>query len=118
VRRDWDLIRLILLRLEAEETATAHLGPDAIPGYDAERVSYHYRLLDEGGLIRAFCADSIGAPLHCWAVALTWPGHELLDQIRRDSTWNRVKAVLRERGVDLSWHVVRTAAAQVLDGLL
>jgi hypothetical protein len=118
MRRDWDLIRAILFRLEAEETAIARLGPDAIPGYDSELVAYHYRLLDEGGLIRAVCTNSIGAPLHCWAVSLTWQGHELLDQVRRDTTWNRVKAVLRERGIDLSWHVVRTVAARVLEGSL
>ena len=118
MRRDWDLARPILLKIEALEASDATLGPDALPGYDPEQVSYHFRLLDEAGLIHPDCSRSLNAPLHCWARSLTWAGHELLDQIWRDTVWNRARGFIRERGLDVSLHTLKIAAGKVVEGLL
>ena len=109
MKRNWDLIRQILLRLEAEESATAHLLPQAVDGFDAELVGYHLDLMDQAGLL---LAKKTGGSIV--ALRLTWAGHELLDGIRRDTTWNRVKGVLREKGLDLTVEAVKLAAAAVV----
>jgi hypothetical protein len=110
MKREWDLIRLLLLRLEAEETANAHLAPQAMGGFDAELVGYHIDLLDQAGLLTARRAgDTIVAR------RLTWDGHELLDSIRRDTVWNRAKGILREKGLDLTLDALRLAVKAAIE---
>ncbi|TMH36722.1 MAG: DUF2513 domain-containing protein [Betaproteobacteria bacterium] len=41
MKRDWDLIREILLRLEGLESTQAHLEPEAMPPHSADVVAYH-----------------------------------------------------------------------------
>lgn len=112
MKRDWELIRAILLRLEAEESATAHLAAQPIAGFDAEFVGYHLDLLDQAGLIVARRAGSQSV-----ALRLTWVGHELLDVIRRDTVWNRAKGILREKGIDLSFETLKLAAKVAIEGM-
>lgn len=110
MRRDWELIRALLLRLEAEESATAHLVAQPIAGFDADLVGYHLDLLDQAGLIVARRAGS-----QVVAIRLTWAGHELLDAIRRDSVWNRAKGLLREKGLDVSLEALKLAVKAALE---
>ncbi len=118
MKRDWELIRKILLALEELGSTQSYLKPEDIEGYDAELVSYHIKLLMEAGLLEGTCTKSISAPLHCVAYRLTWDGHELLDQIRSRSVWNRVVEMARERGLDLSFEVVKAAAKMAITQIL
>jgi hypothetical protein len=57
MKRDLDLIRTILLRLESMEVAAGHyvpVGPNELKtaGYCGEQVAYHIQLLKSGGFIR------------------------------------------------------------------
>ena len=115
MKRDWDLVRQGLLSLE--QTETGQLMPSDVPGWDAQAVSYHMRLLDEAGLIRARCI-STNAGLSCVGLSLTWSGHELLDSIRTNTVWNRIKGLVREKGLDLSFEVVKDAARSVLAAMM
>lgn len=118
MQRNWDLIRLILLKLEGLETASGALRPDEIEGFDKETVSYHVRLLIEADLIEGECSRTIGAPLYCTGRAMTWEGHELLDRMRDATLWNRIKGTARQKGLDLSLDVIRQAAKALIEGLL
>lgn len=118
MQRNWDLIRLILLKLEGLETTSGQVRPDEIEGYDKEVVSYHVRLLMDAGLIEGECSRTMGAPLYCVGYALTWEGHELLDRMRDATLWNRIKGVARQKGLDLSLDVIRQAAKALIGGLL
>jgi hypothetical protein len=86
-----------------------------VPGFDADTVSYNMHLLIEAALIEGRCVRL--PALHCVAQAMTWQGHELLDKIRSDRVWNRVKALAREQGVSLSFHLVGELAAKVIRAL-
>lgn len=110
MRRDWELVRKILIKLEEQETALGQLFPDAITGYDAENVCYHMKLLDQAGLIEARSMAALGDPASCVALSLTWDGHEFLHNIKRDTIWNKVKGIAREKGLDLSVDVIKIAA--------
>ena len=52
MKRDMDLIRKILLRIE-ESPDFSFISPFDIEGYETEQISYHIELLDEAGLIKA-----------------------------------------------------------------
>jgi len=116
MKRDWDIVRKILMALENIQDTTSVMEPGAVSGYDNEIVSYHMKLLMEAGFIEGNCRDfTINAPLHCWATRLTWKGHEFLDRIRSDTVWNRVKGLARERGLSLSLDVIVMASKMVIE---
>lgn len=110
MRRDWELVRALLLRLEAEESSSAHLVAQPLAGFDAEFVGYHLDLLDQAGLIVARRAGGTVV-----ALRLTWAGHELLDGIRRDSIWNRAKGLVREKGLEMSLETLKLAVKAALE---
>lgn len=118
MKRDWELVRTICLKLEELGSTTTLLRANQISGYDEEVVSYHMQLLDEAGLIHATCSQSLKGPLTCWAMSLTWRGHEFLDQIRQETVWNRVVALAREKGLSLSFDVIVAFAKQVIGGII
>ncbi|MEI6207306.1 MAG: DUF2513 domain-containing protein [Desulfuromonadales bacterium] len=116
--RDWQLIKTILIKLEALESTRAMLRPDAVTGYDSETVSYHIRLLMQSGMIDGSCNATLNEPLYCYGRTLTWEGHEFLDTIRSDTSWNRITKTAREKGLDLSFGIIKAIAEGVTKALV
>jgi hypothetical protein len=117
VKREWDLIRLILTRIEAEGDLSSRWFADRFPQWPAEAVNYHLWLLIQAGLITGHCnADAPRAGFVCYGVTLTWAGHEFLAAVRSDTAWSRIKARLAERSVDLSLDAIIAAARSALGG--
>ena len=110
MRRNMDLVRLILLKIEDEYRSTAIFNID-IPGYDMETVAYHCKILNEAGLISAYNAQYGSNELMCFAVGpLTWDGNEYLDKVRDDSQWAKVKNVIISKGVPLAIDTIKSVS--------
>jgi DNA-binding transcriptional ArsR family regulator len=118
MQRNWELVRDILLALEGRDTTHGGLGPEQISSYPPEVVSYHLYILNEAGLVEANCIKSSNAPIHCFGLNLTWAGHEFLDSIRNETTWNKIKETVKSKGVDLSFEAIKQVAIAVIKGLL
>jgi hypothetical protein len=118
MKRDWELVRQILIAVEALESHGQVVRSSAIEGYDHELVAYHIHMLIESGLIDGTCSRSINGPRQCVARELTWPGHEFLDQIRSQKVWSRTLGLIREKGLDLSFETIKAAAGTVVTSLL
>jgi hypothetical protein len=70
MKRDWELVRLILRKIQEEENSE-------IEGNDDARVREHQRLLKEAGLIDGVPDGSGFMP---WDTCrLTWQGHDLIE---------------------------------------
>ncbi len=112
MKRDWEVVRAILMRLEELGDAHSGLRTEDVTGFDAENVAYHMAILSEAGLIDADVVlgdDGFGV-----ATRMTWSGHELLDHMRDSGTWNRVKKVIREKGIGLSLDAIKLAGGIVI----
>ncbi len=118
MQRDWDLMRQILLQLEQKPTTTGVLLPSQVNGWDEDTVSYHMHLLLQAGLIEANCRVHPNAPVSCVARNLTWAGHEFLDHIRADTSWNGIGQVAKEKGIDLSFDAIKQIAGYLLGQVL
>jgi hypothetical protein len=105
MKRDLDLVRAILLDVEARGTPLDLIDPE-VEGYNALQVSYHVMLLEDSGLIRAMDRTAIG--IFRWSAgALTWRGHELVEYIRDDALWESAKSeVLVAAGDGLPFDVL------------
>jgi len=100
MKRDFDLIRLILLEIEKTPAEKAgDLIPIKLEGFTSPEISYHVGLLEQAGLVKAFnfAADDLSE----WIPSgLTWEGHEFLDAARDSKIWDKAKAlVLQATGV-------------------
>ncbi len=95
MQRNMDLIRELLLKLEALPLGlggVVTISPDAeeiaVQGYDVNEIDYHLSLIREAGFI-----DECGArPMSGIGFrALTWAGHDFIDSVRDPETWAKTK---------------------------
>jgi hypothetical protein len=95
MKRDMDLIRTILLKIEADQkfdgssyhsAGAANLG---ITDHANEEVIYHVvMLVDAGFLVGNTKMTRAGAVV---VSKLTWPGHDFLDSVRDPKIWEKTK---------------------------
>lgn len=118
MQRNWEVVRAILVALESQPEADGQITPDRFPPHAPEVVSYHIHLLAQAGLVAAEDFSTNTTPFYFVASRLTWAGHELLDAIRREAAWSRIKKTARDKGLDLSFEAIKQLAAHGLKQLL
>ncbi len=109
MKRDMNLIRLLLLETEGEEP-----GPDLSSFTEEQRV-YHSALLIEAGLVHGeIILDGNGQPAGAVALRLTWAGHEFLDAARNDAIWHKAGERIKKSGVDVTISLLQELLKQLL----
>lgn len=99
MKRDMDLIRLLLLRSEGDEEAEK-----LVERYPVPERAYHVGLLKDAGFVNAeIRCDENGVPNGAVVTGLTWQGHEFLDAMRDDTVWKNAKDKMLKPGI--SWTV-------------
>lgn len=112
VKRDNDLVRDILLRVESAD-GPVELSDLGIDAYAPQEVAYHVELLNEAGYLEAVFAFGDGVTQDAFISRLTWSGHEFLDAVRDDSTWSRTKSTITDAVGSASLEVVKAVATAV-----
>ncbi len=97
MKRDMNLIRLVLLETEGE-------GPKPnLSAYTEEQRLYHSALLIEGGLVHGeIILDGNGQPAGMVTLRLTWAGHEFLDAARNNKIWHEAGQRIKKSGVEVT----------------
>lgn len=113
MRRHLDLIRLILLEVEKNDTYAQTLDVTA-EGYSPEEISYHVMLLCEAGFVTAGQAQDAGGQLRWYPRSLTWTGHEFLDATRNARVWHQLRAKLKDQGMEAPLTVVQQLASKLV----
>lgn len=106
MKRDWSVIRELLLEVEKHDEVRIPYSPD-------ETRSYHGELLIKAG----FVGDGNSAN-YTFLHGLTWAGHDLLDAIRDDAVWTETKSRLAKVSGSVSLEVVKALAVNVAKGML
>ena len=82
MKRDMEMIRLILLEQESGET------PPELSQYSDKDIIYNYQLMHDAGLIEAeFIKGCDGIAVGANIFRLTWAGHDFLDSTRDSKIW-------------------------------
>ena len=95
MQRGMDLVRKILLTIEAQDSALLIIDDLVVTNYHDDMVSEHIRLMAQAGLIDVFEREFMDDTSK---IALSWFGHEFLDNARNDTTWNKAKAIAGKVG--------------------
>ncbi|NJS13804.1 MAG: DUF2513 domain-containing protein [Sphingopyxis sp.] len=100
MRRDFDLIRAILLHIESAIQFDAEDDWFQYEHDDQQAVGYSLHLMREQGLITSHLSPeySIAQSQSHHDVTITWAGHDFLDSIRDDEIWRKTKEGAKQAG--------------------
>ena len=92
MKRDMDLIRLLLEKVETDQDLESE-------DYTLEQVLYHLVLMEEAGLIVAsFVRSGMGQVIGADTERLTNAGHDFLETARNKTVWNKFKTTVAKAG--------------------
>jgi Hypothetical protein (DUF2513) len=121
MKRDWIIIRQILLRLEEAAAPNAIVHARAFDTFDEQEVAYNIRLLNEDRYIEANYTESMTGNGHinsAMARRLTNTGHELLGTIRNDTIWSKIMEHFRTKGVDMTFDLVLSVGKKITEQVI
>lgn len=106
MKRDLDLIRSILLSIEANAHGFAADRP-VIDGYTEEQIGYHVYLMGQAGLITVVDATTLSdqSP-SAIPLSITWAGHEFLDSVKDEALWKKAKSMVLKPAAGVAFDVL------------
>jgi hypothetical protein len=112
MKRNMDLIRDLLQAVEAGTMPEPLLAEDK-----SELIVGHLQLLEDAGFLDGRPYD-LSNNVVIEATRLTWAGHEFIALSRSSTTWNKAKALIAEKGLDLSAEGLKFVLTDVLPPLI
>ena len=101
MKRDMDLIRLLLLQQESGE------DPPELEEYPTDLVVYNLALMIDAGFVDGtIIADHEGCPAGASIIRLTWAGHDFLDSTRDPTIWTNAKERVLKPGISWSFSIL------------
>lgn len=123
MKRDWNIIEAILTHVEAGDIASYNTQR----GYQRDGITEndfvgHLEILNDAGILRGCSVQRDVRGQFCFCdvshAFLTMQGHDLLDAIRNQSVWSRIKAKAERTGAALSWEFIKAAIPVVMKELV
>ena len=114
MKRDMDLIRLILLKQEDVEDVS-------FSDFTQDQINYHIALLIEANFLEGTVhysnrggKNSDEIPDRIFVKRIRWDGHEFLDQARNNTTWEKAKKFVIDKGQSLSIDSIKVALGVII----
>jgi len=104
--RDMDLVRLLLLQTSGCEQSD-------LKNYSKEQILYNKKLLLDKKLANGNCLQGDDKIVSVVLTGLTWDGNDFLDAIANDKVWNKTRSILKDKGVDLPFSVIKNLAIKI-----
>lgn len=118
MKRDIDLVRLILISAENSEkefNALSLVSSDLA----AEKICFHVELLEQAGLLTAKTTRAYGGtPVLVEVNALTWIGYDYLDAIRSETVWQKAKTAIQNTVKDAPLSVIKEVCISISTSLI
>ena len=120
MKRDIDLLRGILLRIEAEGDPEEPLIHSlSVDGYDQAVVNEHVKLLIESGYVEGEIKYSTNNRILLTAIrGLTPKAYDFLDNIRNHELWQRIRERIATTTGTASLPIIEHFANQVVSAAL
>ena len=108
MKSDMDLVRNLLFLIEDTKIGEVLKVPDDM---DREVVAYHLKIMEQAGYVINKIRYADNKPYLIYS-EITWDGQELLDSIKNESVWRKVKDVVKENGGNVSYEILKEVAVQ------
>lgn len=103
MKRNMDLVRLLLMRSEGDSDAEK-----AVEQFSVEEKAYHVLLLIDAGLVEGVVRrNQNGVCTGSVVSRLTWAGHDFLQSIRDDSLWKKAKKHVIKPGASWTFDILK-----------
>jgi len=109
MKRDMELVRLILQAIEGSEDAGTKMMERSI-----EERGYHISLLVDAGLLIAKVHTDGDKPIGYFISRMTWAGHDFLDSMRDDTIWKKAKEHVIIPGASWTFDILKEWAKHEL----
>ena len=114
MKRDIDVIRTILLEAERRD-AMWSINELVTADRPLDLVGYNGKLLVDAAYLDG---ASLLSSLDVAVMGLAWKGHDLLDAVRDATVFDKIKTMLRTKGLSLTLEAVKAAAPVALKALI
>jgi hypothetical protein len=106
MKRDYELIRLLMLEIESKDNPIDSKNIE-INGYDLSQINFNLQLLIEAQLVIGDVKEYYGENNKAIIVErLSWEGCDFLDDARNESVWKKTMATVKEKGESVSFTVL------------
>lgn len=116
MKRDMDLVRGLLLKIEtAKDASLRDLLPADATEEKIDEFAYHVGMLVDAGFLKGSVYRTLTSE-HWHDVEMTWRGHELLEAIRDPEVWRQTKEGARRAGlgsVEFVWELAKSIGRQI-----
>ena len=114
MKRNMELVRELLLRVEAEQ------GFDSLTSkYSQEEIVGHVEILLDAKLLDGKVYHALsGGPGSAHIQRLIWAGHEFLDNARNDTVWNKAISIIKDKSVSVSFDVLASLLKSLVSSSL
>jgi len=118
MKRDMELIRKLVLALEASPTGYAPKNLE-IEGYTDEQIGYHAHLMIDAGLATGSDTTHMGSSSpEAMLRSLTWVGHEFAEAARDESRWKKAMVIVQEKGGSITLSLLTQLLTTLMKGAL
>ncbi|WP_281948055.1 DUF2513 domain-containing protein [Vibrio parahaemolyticus] len=122
MKRNMEMVRNILLKIESHPNQITDIK---LAEHPQNEVYYHIRLMIDAGILDGDYAmdmsNASSAPAKIFIKSMTWEGHELLDNLRKDEVWSVIKDNFKNDSIGTVITVAKDLAVHMakkkLDGL-
>jgi hypothetical protein len=121
MKQDWTIIRDVLLALEDSPTPRVVLRPENLPQHDLQAVAYNMWLLDDAGFVKGrflWSSSGDGRIGSANVLTMTNAGHQLLNTIRNETAWSKIKDTFKTKGLEMTFDLVLSVGQKVLQTML
>ena len=116
MKRNYDLVRAILLKVETEgDPDEPIINSLSIDDYDQALTNEHVKLMIECGLLEGQCKFSTNNRILLTSIrGLTPRAYDFLDNIRNDSVWKKIQNHITSTVGSASLEVFEKFATQII----
>lgn len=105
--RDFDLIRKILIAVQAEPAGSILYSINLGNEYDACVVNEHIDLLIDGGLLKGQVQRPLDKIVNFTVYGLTWHGHDFIQVAEHETFWNKAVDIVKDKGGAITFDLLK-----------
>lgn len=106
MKRDFDLIRKILLYVEENQNDNS-IMINKLEDYENFTIVFHCKLLKEKGYLEGKAQECLTPgddDFQCFGI--TYEGYEFLDKIRDTSVWKKIKEYAKDHAMEITFNTI------------